>query len=780
VSRQQDVPFFERSGKGILTGSISAITLATAMNAMPAPAAEGAIEEVLVTAQRREEAIEDVPLAISAFTGDFIQEVNMEDVKDLALYTPGMNGNSKDSFIDLLNIRGIYTLDFGVGGDPSIGFFKNELYQGRNGSVVTSFYDMERAEVVRGSQGFLFGRNTIAGAVSVYTRRPNFDGADGYILFDLGERHHFNAEGAFNVVMSDNVAARVALYHSEENGYVKDAYDPSRPDLISYDKSAARVSLRGQWDRTDVNLMVEYEDRQKSGSIYRAIEAGDSWETLQDLFGVELAGGPYDSDSDLSSGEDDHAKVLTVGLDIEHDLGAVTFKSLTGYKDHTYYYAEDFDGSPLVINNYLQDQSGDYIEQEFRLISNGSGPLTWYGGVSFYRETIDTLFTQVADEETMCDYYVTYYGFADCNDYFQYYYGYPFTPIAEGLVESNRVKGTYTGWGAYGDLTYAFSDRLEASVGLRYTYDRKKFSNHALPVDSLLGPYFALGFTTDGPLKAKKSWDDLTPRVLVRYYPAEDWMTFASVTWGYKSGGFGSFALNPDPPFGTTDVTQDDARPDDFDPENSISYEIGLKGTFLDGGAFLTSNVYYYDYKDLQVIVPGGGGGIRVDNAGKVKGWGVEGTLQLVLGSYWDVYLSGAWADSEVTQAQVALCDGSDACEGNRLAVQPELSFGATLQGTFPAGRQGEWFGRLEAFGQTKTYGGQLLDPAFKNPGYVDMTVRAGYRANSGWHVQAYVENVTDERYYDLTSSASGIIPGHAIGPSRVRTAGVRFGWEFD
>ncbi len=742
-------------------------------------AEEGVIEEILVTVQRREESVEDVPLAVSAFSGEFIQDVNLDDVKDLALYTPGMSGNTKDSFIDWLSIRGIYTLDFGVGGDPSIGFFKNGLYQGRNGVVVSSFYDMDRAEVVRGSQGFLFGRNTIAGAVSVYTKRPNFDGVNGYILGDFAERGHVEGEGAINFVMSEHWAGRLAAYHSEEDGYVKDVYDPSRPDLIAQDKSAVRGSLRGLWDQTELNLMVEYEDRKQSGSIYRAIEEGDTWITLSDLFGVEMTGSRNDSDSDLYNGEADNGKVLTVGLQVDHDFGDVMFTSLTGYKDHDYYYAEDFDGSPLRINNYLQDQTGDYFEQEFRLVSEGEGPLSWYGGVSFYHENIDTLFTQVGDEETLCDYYSVYYGYADCNDYFLTEFGYPFVAIPEGLVESNRVKGKYQGWSAYADMTYAFSDAFDASLGLRYTYDKKKFSNNAYPVDSMLGPYFGIGFSTDGPLKASKSWDDLTPRLVLRYYPDENWMTFASVTWGYKSGGFGSFALNPSQEYGTTDVTQDDAVPDDFKPENSVSYEIGTKGSFADRRALLTANVYYYDYEDLQVIVPGIGGGIRVDNAGKVKGWGVEGTMQFVLGENWDVYLAGAWADSKATDVQDALCGGSDECEGNRLGNQPKLSYSATLQGTFPAG-PGDLFGRLELFGQTKTYGGQTLNPVFINPAWTELALRAGYRADSGWNITAYVENLTDEKYFDATSEDSGILPGHYIGPSRPRTVGVRLGWEFD
>ena len=129
-------------------------------------------DEIIVTAQKRDESIQDVPLAITALSGDFTREVNLDDVKDLVKFTPGVTGNSADSFIDTLSMRGILTNDFGAGGDPSIGLFKNGLYQGRNGAVVTSLYDMERAEVLRGPQGTLFGKNSVGGAVSITTVKP--------------------------------------------------------------------------------------------------------------------------------------------------------------------------------------------------------------------------------------------------------------------------------------------------------------------------------------------------------------------------------------------------------------------------------------------------------------------------------------------------------------------------------------------------------------------------------------------------------------------------------
>ncbi len=772
-------PKLELSGKGLLARSVSAASVAIAAATPGHVAAQaGVIEEVVVTVQRREESLSEVPLAVTALTGEFIQDVNLDDVKDLVLYTPGLTGNSKDSFIDILNIRGVLTNDFGVGGDPSVSVFKNGLYQSRNGAVVTSFYDVDRAEVLRGPQSFLFGRNSIAGAINFHTRRPDFDGTSGHVELDVGERNRVVAEGAINATLSETLAVRLALYSASEDGYVDDVFDPSRDDLIEQDKQAARLSLRYQNDKTDVNFMAEYEDRKQSGSIYRATEKGEGWAALQDLFGVTLDGNGRDSDSDLSSGDRDDGEILSLELQIEHDLGFATFSSITGYKDHEFSYAEDFDGTPLRINDYLQDQEGDYFEQEFRLVSESAGPLSWYAGVSYYRESIDALFSQRSDEEVMCVYYLSYYGFNSCSDYFAYY-GYVFTPNPDGLVESNRTKGDYEGWGAYVDLTYEFTDTVDASLGLRYSYDEKNFKLRALDVDSELGPFFALGFTTVGFLEDTRDWDKVSPRLQVRWRPNDDWMYYGSVTTGYKSGGFGSFSIFPDPDvFGTPGITPDDAIPDPFDPETVVSYELGTKGRFLEGRASLEVVGYFYSYEDLQVTVGGQGGGILVENVGEVDGWGIESTLNLLLSDNFDLYLSAAWADTEANDVQAA-CDGLDLCEGNSLPELPELSYSAVLQASFPVSG-GRWVGSAELFGQTESGGGLEHDPAGEQDGYTELALRAGYRANAGWEIIAYVENVTNELYYDLTVPDSGIIVAHHVGPSRPRTFGVRLGWQFD
>ncbi|MDH3589651.1 MAG: TonB-dependent receptor plug domain-containing protein, partial [Gammaproteobacteria bacterium] len=387
-----------------------AVSVAVAGTAVASTSMAQEVEEVLVTATKREESVQDVPLAITALSGDFTREVNLNDVKDLVSFTPGVTGNSQDSFIDAISVRGIRTQDFGVGGDPSAAFFKNDLYEGRNGSAVTSLYDMDRSEILRGPQGFLFGRNSIGGAFSVHTKRADIDGGNsGYFELDAGENGHLAGEGAINVPVNDNFAMRFAGYYSKEDGFANNFFNGR--DLIEHDKGALRWSTTYEKDALSVYTTAEFESREQSGSVYRAIDRGDIWDTFVAATGdLTLDGGNEDIDSDQSGGDNDDADIFTLGVRFDYDFEGMTLTSNTGFKDHDYFYNEDYDGTPIAISNYGQDQEGDYFQQEFRLTSDTDGPFSWYAGVSFYKESIDALFTFSGAEDIFCQYYGYYYN----------------------------------------------------------------------------------------------------------------------------------------------------------------------------------------------------------------------------------------------------------------------------------------------------------------------------------------------------------------------------------
>jgi iron complex outermembrane receptor protein len=770
-------------------------------SSMPTTAFAQQLEEVIVTATKRAESVQDVPLAITAFSGDFTRNVNLDDVKDLIAFTPGITGNSQDSFIDAVSIRGIRTQDFGIGGDPSAAFFKNDLYEGRNGSAVTSLYDMERSEVLRGPQGFLFGRNSIGGAISVHTKKAQMDeGNSGYVDVDVAEFGRATVEGAVNLPVNDSLAFRVAGYHSEEDGEIENEFNGE--EIAVHDKSALRLSSTYETNKLTIDAFAEYEDREQSGSNYRGIEEGDIWEALEAGVGdINLRGGEYGIDSDQTAGSEDNAEILTLGVKVDYDFDNFTLTSNTGYKDHDYFYSEDYDGTPLDLNNYTQDQTGDYFQQELRIASNTEGPLSWYAGASYYEENIDTTFTNSGSEDLMCAYYgnAAYpgYDFGGCIDLYVDYFGYEFSPASDGrLVEQGRIKGEYTGWATYINLAYEITDGLEVEVGARYTSDTKDFSIDVPTPNSDLGNYFAYGFSTDGFINTKEEWTDTQTRALVRYRPNETAMFYASYTEGFKSGGFGSFALNdannqpigygatddPDNGIEGTDIDVTQAggfQANAFDPETVDSYEIGYKDT-LGSSTDISLTAFAYAYEDLQVVVTTGGCASTVDNIGEADSYGLEGTMTTQLSENFSLYIALSYLDSEANDLQ-DVCGLADVngCEGSSLFWAPEWSGAIVLNGTHPI-NGGEIRSSGELFGESERGGGfEDLDETIIDSTY-EMALRVGYHSDNNWGLGLYVENLTDEETWDGTNVNGGPIPSHFFGPNAPRTVGVNFSYEWE
>ncbi|WP_339670323.1 TonB-dependent receptor [Dasania marina] len=771
-----------------LVNALQLIALASAASLSSfSMAAPMALEEVVVTATKRSESIQDVPLAINAISGDFAREVNLNDVKDMIKFSPGLSGNSQDSFLDTISVRGIVSNDFGNGGDPSIGMYKNGNYQGRNGSAVSSLFDIDRIEVLRGPQGFLFGRNAISGAISVHTTKASLEGQEGYVELDAGERDIFVAEGAVNIPVSDNFALRVAGYHSEEEGWVD--HLPSGDKLLGHNKDAARISAKFVTEKMDANLYVEYEDRKQGGTVYVAKE-DQAYQSLNALLAngglpTLAARGKHGEDvSDLDlngtgQGIYDGGNVLSVGLQIDYDLDEMVLSSITGYKSHHYAYAEDFDGTSAELFWYGQDQEGDYIEQEFRLTSNNDGALSWYAGASYYEENIDTVFTGNQSEEIYCNIYwggsCAYAVYIDNTYYSSSYFDSAggFSPASSGLIEDkNRTVGKYQGYAGYVDLSYQFTESVSVSTGLRYTYDEKEMSQQSLPAESVFNGGVQAPIT-NGVLTDKADWDEVTWRVAINYQPNDDTLLYFSTTTGSKSGGFNSFSLTPA-----------GDKPAAFDEESVISYELGYKGTVLEGRAQLTANVFYYDYTDQQLTFayPDSPNITRVGNIGQVDGYGFEGTAQAVLTDTLRFMTGLSWFDSEVNEVE-NFCENLDVCEGEPQPSTPEWTFFASLNTAIPV-TGGEWFGSLSYSWEDKR--ATSLNPNLSRNvrGPREAQLSAGYRSEEQWTVSVYVENLTDEKYYDggnsnAAADGSSFYPDSDINPSRPRTAGIRLGYEF-
>ncbi|MEM1401963.1 MAG: TonB-dependent receptor [Pseudomonadota bacterium] len=805
-AQQGVVPFTGRpSRRTRLASAVSAAVIA-GVAAAPLSAQELALEEVVVTATKRAESVLDVSVSMTAMTGVETRLLNLNDIKDLISFTPGITGNSKDSFLDTVSVRGIRTNLFGNGAEPSIGFFVNGMYQGRTGAAVSGLMDVERTEVLRGPQGFLFARGAVTGAFNVITEKANTEATEGYAELDVGERGVFVFEGAVNLPLTDNLAMRISGLHTEEDGYVENLF--GGPDLIAHDNDSLRVSFNYNTDKFNGDLILQYDDRNQAGSVYRVTGEGPNFTSGKSLL---LSGGtPWDVGNSRNVnvndevGSRDTAEVFSVGLIMDYDLGFATLSSISHYKDHDYEYGEDFDGLPITLFEYEQFQSGEYFETELRLTSQSDGPLNWYAGVSYYNEDIETTFGNIQSEDVYCDLYLNYYLYAGqayrgCSAYYEDYLGYEFTPSTNGLINDyNETIGSYEGYSGYVEVGYEFSEQFDVAVGVRYQYDDREYSNERLA--DLGGSQFSGGVqgvspTPDGALSDSQSWSGTTFRVVANWRPTENTLLFGSVATGYKPGGYDTYGFEN---IATGEATEGEAlrgvdRPADFDEETVTSYEIGYKGTLMDGRLQLSWTGFLYEYKDLQSFFtqpnPSGAGFQTVaGNVGVLDGWGSEVELYAALTQNITLRVGASWLDSEANDVQ-AFCGAAvdlggtlDDCEGEPLPLAPEYTAFAVLNGSFPVG-SGEIFGNI-AWSWEDDMRGDWIPPSLSEQtiNTIDQTdIVLGYQQDN-WIISGYVENVFDNTWDDGTFGEGfdgSPYPQYVFGPARPRTAGVRASYSF-
>ena len=731
-------------------------------------------QEIIVTAQSRAESIIQTPLAITALGQSAIVHRKLDDIKDLVTYTPGFSGNSDDSYIDQLAIRGIVSNDYGIGGDPSIGVFKDGVYQGRTGSVVTSLYDVERAEALRGPQGFLFGRNAISGAISVVTNKPELGTFGGHVYLGYGAVDRKEGEVALNLPLGEHWALRLAGYHIDADGWVDNAFTPDTNDrLMAVNKSAGRGSLLYDDGPVHVVLTGEYERRRQDGTPYRAPnDDREVLDTLDDALGTEVVvrGGPRDVDTDLTDPRDAGA-IWGVNMQADWTFDFATLTSISAYRSHKFFYSEDYDGTPLLLGNYTQRQRGTYASQELRLVSPGGRPLTWSAGVSGYREKVRARFTNEASETAVC---LAGYGYANCEDLTQDLYGTAYVPAAGGvLVDTNDARTINTGLSAYADVNYRPLPKLQVGAGLRYTWDRKQFALNVLPSDSTLGNIWTFAYYTDGFVEAAKSWQGLTPRVFVRYEPRPDLSIYASVTRGYKAGGFGSFTVDAPSPIEEYGQVPAGTRPDAFDPETVWSKEVGIKGLVLDKMLQFDLTGFHYVYSNLQtVFFDTASRTQRVINVGRVHGYGVEAQATLRPSRYFDV--NGNIAYTRTVKRGDRDCTLRD-CGG--LANPTWASSGvATLH--YPM-RENEAYLSGEWSYQGKARQAYDWRGITRRHGYTTANLRLGYRSKQGWEANLYVENLFDTLYYGGAENNGDLTPANVWGVAQPRHAGLNVRWTF-
>lgn len=800
---RHSLAFAVSSAISLSTGSVYAQETSTETATAPKT---WAIEEVTVTAQKREQGLQDVPITVSAFSGEMMKDAQMQDSKQLAVLTPGMSGDTNDSFMDSINIRGISTNGFGIGAEPSVGVYNNGIYLGRTGGAVTSLFDMERVEVVKGPQGTLFGRNASAGAISMITRKAD-DVFGGSIDVGLGQDGYQEFTGVINVPLTDKLSSRFALYSREQDDWIKNLTDGGK--IGGEEVMASRATFSYAGDSMTADLVLEYEDRQVAPTIYRAYNDGSDTSTGLEMAGLATINGKKDEiRSDVASKDlKDEGEVWGATLNMEFDLGTdYSLSSITGIRGHNYTYREDFDSTEEHLFTFAQQQEQKYYSQEFRLNYEGAGPVSWFMGASAYKEEVKVHYDQTFDEDALCaSTFAAYYGAAygqsavdyvtDCASYYDYNYGYNYGPGIGERNDSVDAEGDYEGWGIYGDATWAATDKLDITVGARYTEDSRDFKTKFGGQDRNYF-WYSFPYYSSDYVSGDQTWENLSGRVAVNYDVNENMSAFFNVSTGYKAGGFNTFdinlpagysadidELNNDPSLINVDgldATSDfQGSLNEFDEELVTSIEVGIKSMWWSDRLQLDASIYHYDFEGMQAVYQQGSQ-IRLANAGDASGEGVEVSFRVLPIENLDIYWGIAWADTSLDDPNEDFCNAVGCRKGAQLPGTIDFSSSLIATYTIPM-ESGETFFTIENFYNSGApgFGDFSGNSLYQTESFNETNLRLGFRSNHSWTATLWVTNLTDEFEYTSPVAPDANLPAHHLGMTEPRRIGINVGYEF-
>ena len=604
--------------KPMLCLATFALAFSTPAQAQPEPQTTpevgGAIEDIVVTARKREESLQDTPIAISAYTGEGLETRGAQTLQSLATLTPnlviqnnpafGGSGNSAAVYI-----RGIGQQDFVPTVDPGVGIYVDGVYIARSVGALLDLVDFERVEVLRGPQGTLFGRNTIGGAISITTRKPD-DELAANLAVTYGSDERVDAKATVNVPLSTTLFARLSAGSFIRSGYVERT---DGVDLGDSNRYTGRLVLRWEPDPAlTVDLAAEGTHARENGPALTLI--GINYATTTDpgtppfadisnvLANLAAGGGaipcaipPAPLNLPVSGCYDDRyvlgrkrnagtapafsdSDLWAVSLDVRYELtDSLTLRSITAYRDLTTSFARDGDHSPILVSEFRDELDQRQVTQEVQLLGTSFGErLDWILGAFYFDErgrNVNLLRFTSSDFQSGGDY-------------------------------GNR---SYAG---FAQGTFALTDKLGVTAGVRYTRDEKSFPPDQFITANRLGflppfdaPIFQPGVRILPQVKAERTFEEFTPSANLSYAWTDDLLTYASYSRGFKSGGFSQRVFPPIIPGVTTPITNPVDVIPAFDPETVNAYELGFKLTAFDGRVTLNGAGYRTDYQDLQIQV---------------------------------------------------------------------------------------------------------------------------------------------------------------------------------
>lgn len=593
--------------------SKSLVTAAVALG-VNSVVAQPMLEEVIVTAQKREQSLQDIPVAITAFSEADIVTRGIRDVKDLGLFVPNVQiapspgGNTGAT----VAIRGSTTINPALTWEPTVGLYLDGVFLGKNLGGIFDVAELARVEVLRGPQGTLYGKNTLGGAINLVTKAPA-DEMGGYIEASAGNEGYTGIRGRFDTGAIGSVgeglgqfSASVAYATRSRDGFYDNVdsdptggFNPfvnpvSSDYLQDLDSDAARVDLalavteslaiRYSYDDSSVEKrpsMGQLTD--VSGPAFDAFGLGFLGD-LQALY-VLPEGERADAISNDQAGYE-RSDVSGHSLTLSYNWNDVMLKSITASRDLEWSDTLDIDGTPMNLFTSTRDVDYEQFSQEFQL-SGGGQDLTWVAGLYYFSEE--------GDVYNPIQFFGLFGSPADNNEY--------------GLDNSS--------WAIYGQADWDITESLTITAGLRYTDEEKD--------QYIFHPNASTGGAGAFDLSAKDSWSNTTGTLVASYRLGDSTTLYAKAAQGWKAGGFNGEAPSAE------------AFLESYDPEEVNSYEFGLKSRLLDDRVQINAAAFLNDISDMQfsVFLEGSGGAAStVANAGAatVKGFELELAAQLTQG----------------------------------------------------------------------------------------------------------------------------------------------------
>ena len=697
--------------KAITCGAVSAAAIAIA-----ATGAHAQVDTLVVTAQKREQNIQDVPVSVTAFGAADLEARNVITFEEVARSVAGLQfENDVDIRTSRIRIRGITGGGATAGTDSSVGVYIDEVYLGQSAAANTDLFDLERVEVLRGPQGTLFGRNTLSGVINMTSQRPSEE-FGGYLKAEYGNFNHVRVRGRVSgAVIEDKLSASVSGVFFNRDGFLENEF--LGVDTNDQNNWGARLGLYfTPTDNIDWIISADYRKVDQRAKTYETL-INDFEGSVPGLFGALLNTDPFDRVTFGDFAGEETLEMWGVSARGRIQFGNFDVVSVTGYRSHDYLSDGESDLTPFGVGRNQDGQDVGRFTQELRLETTTDGPLQAIIGGFYLDQDATNVSGILLQEELVATLPILF--------------SLPPVPVMELTGGAVGVTDTQS-YAIFGSLSYDVTDRLQLAFGARQTWEDKTLvSFEQTDFESVFG--FPLLASTGSVPTTEDSYNAFTPTGTIRFKAADDVMVYATASRGFRSGGFND---------GLGDLSGIA-----FGPETLWNYEAGLKSTWFDQRFLANLALFYMEWDDIQLNADDPTTPTLFDprtiNAGRAVSKGVELETVAALTDHFTLEANFTVVDAEFKEG--VLLDGTPL---DRIPGAADFTMNIAADYVFPINENFDLQLRADYYrqGEVALQPDQSLPEAFQE-GYGLLGARASLVSGNGWQVAVWGKNLLNADY---------------------------------